>query len=386
MKTCLRLITFKGLAVSPHNSRFHCNGFGDFVSLYSFRSQYLYSTTSTPAPTHFLVKYLVDSLGFSEKEAILASSCKASKNPDLVIDFLIQTGLDKTQMKKMVSTVPKLLFSDVSKTLKPKFQCLMDLGLSGSDLVNVVAKDTKIIESGLDTHMRPTIDLLRRNLGSDENIVKAIKRFPWLLTFGARHIMETNLLLLKNSGVPDVRIKKLVLRNPRCIAKIVPQRFKGLLHRVENEFRVPRDSSSFLYGFQVLTSQKKSMLDRKFGVFKSFGWSDDDILDMFRKLPFCVGLSEVRIQKALNLFMKELGFEPAYLVSHPAILGYSLEKRVVPRMQVLKILDEKKLERRKLALYSVLSIAESKFIECFVLPYKDQIPDLYKPLKKIVAP
>ncbi|XP_060198763.1 uncharacterized protein LOC132627435 [Lycium barbarum] len=313
------------------------------------------------------------------------TSCKTPKNPDSVIDFLKQTGLDKTQMKKMVSAVPKLLFSDVSKTLKPKFQCLMDLGLSGSDLVNVVAKDSQIIERGLDTHIRPTIDLLRRTLGCDENIVKAIKRFPWLLTFGAHHIMETNLLLLKNSGVPDLRIKKLLLRIPRCIAQ-KPQWFKGLLHRVENEFRVPRDSPSFLYGFQVLTSQKKSTLDRKFGIFKSFGWSDDDILEMFRKLPFCVGLSEVRIQKALNLFMNELGFETAYLVSHPAILVFSLEKRVIPRLQVLKILDEKKVERRKLDLYYVLSLTELKFIDYFVMPYKDQIPELYEPLKKTVAP
>ncbi|KAH0683607.1 hypothetical protein KY290_022230 [Solanum tuberosum] len=59
------------------------------------------------------------------------------------------------------------------------------------------------------------------------------------------------------------------------------------------------------------------MLDRKIGIFRSFGWSDDDILPMFRKLPYCLALSEVRIQKALNLFMKELGVKSAYLVSYP---------------------------------------------------------------------
>ncbi|MCD7473080.1 hypothetical protein HAX54_014666 [Datura stramonium] len=171
----------------------------------------------------------------------------------------------------------------------------MDLGLSGSDLVNVIAKDTTVVVRGLVTHLRPTIDLHR--LGSDENVVRALKGFPWMLTFGIHHIMETNLLLFKNHGVPDERI-----------------------------------------------------------IFKSFGWSDDDILEMFRKLPYCVAFSAVRIQKALNLFMKELGLGPAYLVSHP----------------VLKILDEKKLERRKLALYTVVSLTETKFIEYFMLHYKDQ--------------
>uniref|UniRef100_A0A0V0GH03 Putative ovule protein n=1 Tax=Solanum chacoense TaxID=4108 RepID=A0A0V0GH03_SOLCH len=60
------LIRFRG----THTSIFHCNG----VGLCSFRSQFLYSSTSTPAPTHFLVKYLVDSLGFSDEEAASTSS------------------------------------------------------------------------------------------------------------------------------------------------------------------------------------------------------------------------------------------------------------------------------------------------------------------------
>ncbi|XP_060198758.1 transcription termination factor MTERF5, chloroplastic-like [Lycium barbarum] len=379
------LVRFKG--------KFHC--FTDLFSLYNFKSQYLYSTTTTPDPTRtrtrapFMVKYLVDSLGFSKDEALLASSkvtsWKSVKNPDLVLNFLKQTGFDNTQIKKLVSVAPKLLFLDVSKTLKPKFQCLMDLGLSGSDLVNVMVKDATIVERGLVTHLRPTIDCLRRTLGCDENVVKAVKRASWLLSFGARHIMETNLLLLKNSGVPDVRIKKLVLRNPRCITQ-KNDWVKDLLHRVEKDFGIPLDSAMFPYGFHTLASQKKSRCEKKIGVFKSYGWSDDDVLTMFRKLPYCIAFSEVKIKKILNLYMKELGLEPDYLASHPSILIYSLEKRVLPRMQVLKFLDEKKLERRKLALYSVVSLAESKFIEYFVLPYKDQIPDLYEPLKKIVAP
>nr|XP_009782269.1 PREDICTED: uncharacterized protein LOC104231012 [Nicotiana sylvestris]XP_016508649.1 PREDICTED: uncharacterized protein LOC107826212 [Nicotiana tabacum] len=372
----LRLITGKAAQAL---SRIRFNG----------GSQYLYSTTSTRIASNFLVKYLIDSLGFSKKEATFTSSKltsqKTLKNPDLVLNFLKQTGFDKTDIKILVSRAPTLLYRDVSKTLKPKLQCLMDLGLSGSDLVNVIAKDSNIFMRSLDTHLRPTIDCLRRILGSDEDVVKAIKRAPWLLSFGTHHIMETNVLFLRNYGFSSVIIKKFVLRSPACIS-LKPKWFKDLLHIVEKDFRVLPDSPSFLRGFQVLASQNKSLLEKKIGIFKSFGWSDDDILEMFRKLPYCIAKSEVRIQKSLNLYMKELGFEPAYLASHPAILAYSLEKRVAPRMQVLKILDGKKLERRKWTLYRVLMITESKFIEYFVLPYKDQIPYLYESHKKTVSP
>nr|XP_009794322.1 PREDICTED: uncharacterized protein LOC104241104 [Nicotiana sylvestris] len=196
--------------------------------------------------------------------------------------------------------------------------------------------------------------------------------------------METNVLLLRNYGFSDMMIKKIVLRNPNSITQ-KPEWFKDFLHKVEKDFRVTPDSATFLYGFRALACQKQSTLEKNIGIFKSFGWSDDQIVEMFRKLPHCVTFSEVRIEKALNLYMKELSFEPAYLASRPALLACSMENKVVPRMQVLNILDEKKLERRKLALYPVLMLTESKFIDYFVLPYKDQIPDLHESHKKLVT-
>ncbi|XP_070057523.1 uncharacterized protein [Nicotiana tomentosiformis] len=235
----------------------------------------------------------------------------------------------------------------------------------------------------LDTHLRPTIDCLRRILGSNEDVVKAIKRAVWLLSFGAHHIMETNVLLLRNYGFSDLMIKKFVFYYTKFGSqRILPTKSTFCKYAysyvrwttlakilaiitVEKDFRVTPDSATFLYGFRALAGQKK------IGIFKSFGWSDDHILEMFRKLPHCVAFSEVRIQKALNLYMKELSFEPSYLSSRPALLACSMEKKVLPRMQVLKILDEKKLKRRKWSLYPVLMLAESKFIDYFVLPYKD---------------
>ncbi|XP_027772418.1 uncharacterized protein LOC107017007 [Solanum pennellii] len=370
-------------AAAAAAARFH--GFTDFLSLNSIKSQCLYSTSATSA----LVKYLVDSLGFSKQEASSASSKVTSRkhldNPDLVINFLKQTGFRNTQVKKLVFMAPKLLYHDVNKTLKPKFQCLMDLGLSGSDLAKLTTKDTTIVEKGLVTHLRPTIDFLRKILGSDEDVVKAIKKSSWLISFNAHQIMKNNVVLLRNSGVSDVKIRKVVLICPHYLTQ-KPEWVKDLLHRLEKDFRIPLHSPMFPYGFHALAAQKKSKYENKIEIFKSFGWSNDYVLMMFRKLPYCIALSEDKIQKALSFYMNRLGCEPAYLASHPSILVFSLEKRVVPRMQVLKILDEKKIERRKLGFYYALTITETKFMDYFVLPYKDQIPDLYEQLNKIVAP
>uniref|UniRef100_M1CMS5 Uncharacterized protein n=1 Tax=Solanum tuberosum TaxID=4113 RepID=M1CMS5_SOLTU len=89
------LIRFRGKAVvvSTHSSIFHCNGFGDLLSSFNFRSQYLYSSTATPAPTHVLVKYLVDSLGFSNEEAASTSSKAKCKNQSCKLKLI---GFDRS--------------------------------------------------------------------------------------------------------------------------------------------------------------------------------------------------------------------------------------------------------------------------------------------------
>ncbi|KAK4355426.1 hypothetical protein RND71_024397 [Anisodus tanguticus] len=86
-------------------------------------------------------------------------------------------------------------------------------------------------------HLSPLIDSLWETLGRNGNIVKAVRTTPLLLW--------TNILSLKNRGVPDGS---------------GGERFSSSL-----------DSP---------VSQEESSLERKIGIFKCFGWSDDDILDM----------------------------------------------------------------------------------------------------------
>lgn len=84
--------------------------------------------------------------------------------------------------------------------------------------------------------------------------------------------------------------------------------------------------------------------------------------------------------------MEELGYNLDYLATHPVIFGLSFERRLKPRSDVLKILNEKKLNKRKSGLYSVLCLRESEFVNDYILPYKDEIPaDVLDSYLKIVG-
>ncbi|CAI9106522.1 OLC1v1005704C1 [Oldenlandia corymbosa var. corymbosa] len=130
------------------------------------------------------------------------------------------------------------------------------------------------------------------------------------------------------------------------------------------------------YRFQVVCSNAKSNIDEKFRVLRSFGLSDSQIFGMVSTHPYILAKLGPSIWRSVDYLMNELGYNLDFLASHPVFLSLSLEKRVKPRNEVLKILNEKKLNKRKAALYSVLIIPESKFLKNYILPFKDILPDV----------
>ncbi|PHU20257.1 hypothetical protein BC332_11408 [Capsicum chinense] len=346
--------------------KFDCNGF-----LFRY---------STAAPTN-LEEYLINSLGFSKQEAISASAkvtFNSLKNPDLSVNFFKQTGFNDSQIKILVSKHPKVLFFDVEKTLKPKLQCISQLGLSGSDLVKVILRDCKFLDTGLHTRIIPLINLLKSVLGSDENVVKVIKRCAWLISYNNHVTMEANLNLLQSFGCSNDKIKSILITCPKILSNINNKRLEEMLHRVEKEVGVSPDSTVFLHIVCVLSTMRQEKLEKKFGIFKSFGWSDTDILTMLQKHPYCIGLSEARIQTALTFLMKEVQYKSIYIASRPMLLKYSMEKRLIPRYEVWKLVNEKNLIEVGRELYTVMTWSESKFFDMYVQPVKAELPDLYE--------
>ncbi|XP_009631759.1 transcription termination factor MTERF15, mitochondrial-like [Nicotiana tomentosiformis] len=350
--------------------------------MYRFRFQLFYSTAAAAATSrnNLLAEMLVNSLGFSTEKAISTSAkvtfLKPGNNkPQLVINFFQQIGLDKTHIKTLVCATPSLLFSDVDKTLKPKIKVLQELGLSGSDIAKVLSKTGIFLLSSLENTIRRNISYLRQLLGSDDSLAKAIRKDSKILWYNAPKVMSPNVAFLRNLGFSGKDIEKLILRDPRILLLKETKWLENAVHRVERNLHIPRDSNMFIYGFMVTASLGESCLEMKLRTFRRFGWSDLEILTLVQKLPLCLTSSEARLGKGLNFFMKELA---GYLASHPALLTFSLEKRVLPRHEILKLLDQKKLAKSSLNLYTALMVPESKFLNSYVLPYTDETPELYE--------
>ncbi|MCD7463084.1 hypothetical protein HAX54_049908 [Datura stramonium] len=335
---------------------------------------------STTTKNPFLPDYLIKSLGFSRVEANAVASklnsVKAPKNPDLVINFFQEMGLERTEIKKLVSITPRLLFSDVNRTLKPKFQCLREVGVSGSDLVDLFLANGKVLTRVVTSHLRPNLDYLRKLFNSEETLVKIIKRSPDLLAVNGPKKFEPKILLLQKNGFSNAKIEKLLLQRPRILLQ-TSEWLEEILHRAEKDLQISPKSGMFMYGVLAVISLRKSTVEKKVRVFRSYGWCDLDMMTVFRKQPLCLFMSEARIRRGLDFFTRGLGFKTEFLVKNPVLLMLSLDKRVIPRIEVLRVLKEKKLNQ-KVSFTQAMYLSEPRFRLAFVLPYKDEIPNLYE--------
>lgn len=330
-----------------------------------------------PPQNGFLVNYLINSLGLSENEALSATKkvvlYKSSRNdPDLVVNYFKELGLNRNQIIRIASANPRVLTCNVEKTLKPKILCLQELGILGHDLVKVVTGYNFILARGL---LIQPIEYLRNLLGSDEDVAKVIKKCSCVLDGSAARVMDSNVQLLLKHGLSMERVSRFLLLTPRVFI-YKPKRLEGILYMVENEFGISRQCVMFYYGVLAASTISKATIDAKVEVLRSFGYSDSTIYRMIKKFPSIVRSSEDKLRKAWNFFTKEIGCTSDFLGSHPTLFNHSLERRVIPRYEVMKILKEKNLSNRMPGLYRFLSISESKFLDEFILPYKHELPDV----------
>ncbi|THU52146.1 hypothetical protein C4D60_Mb10t00920 [Musa balbisiana] len=97
-----------------------------------------------------------------------------------------------------------------------------------------------------------------------------------------------------------------------------------------------------------------------------------------RKCPSIWSLSKKNICDKMTFLMTEAGCELTYIIGHPVILTFSLEKRLRPRYEVLNFLEQNKVLDNEHNLLSVIVLSEEKFRNKFLfLLSKEKFTSLY---------
>jgi mTERF domain-containing protein len=299
---------------------------------------------------------------------------ESPEKPDSVIKLLKNYGLNETHISQLVKKCPILLIYNADKTLLPKLEFFSSIGLSGTDLARIFRFNANILTLSLDASIRPCYDIMKTLQIPQEKIPYFISNYHLfnakLLTNVAR-----NIPVLKAHDVPQSSFPLWVPLYFTALA-FDSEKVKANVKRVMSMGFLP-SSTTFMRALYVISVTDASKWEQKMEFYNKWGWTEHDVLLAFRKNPLFIAFSEKNVSPKMEFFLNKMGCQPADLAGRPDILTYSLEKRIIPRCSVIRLLQLKGLiVKEDVSINTILQKSEKWFLKRFVIKYQEQVPEL----------
>ncbi|PNX99482.1 hypothetical protein L195_g022748 [Trifolium pratense] len=155
-----------------------------------------------------------------------------------------------------------------------------------------------------------------------------------------------NIEVLKKLGVPQRSISLLVCNFP-YVAFTNQSRFVEAVNFVK-EMGFDPLKSYFVLALRVIVMMDKEAWESKLKIFERWGWSKDICVSAFQKYPLYMTISEKKIMKIMNFLVKDMGLTPEDIARNPNILNRNVEKTLIPRCAVVKVLKSRGLVKSDL--------------------------------------
>jgi mTERF domain-containing protein, mitochondrial len=342
------------------------------------RSSVSTAAQAPPLNPHFAsvaVDYLTRSCGLPSDVAIRVSKkiqhLKSPDNPDAVLRFLRQAGICESTIRAAVSREPRILCSSVEKNLRPDLAKLQEIGLSIKDISGIIAR-TPIVFA---FNIVPKIDFLVGDLGSAELVSTFIKRNPVFLSSNLERVVVPNLSFLRDKF--NLSLNQIVLlmnQAPRLITSN-PDTLKIKVKRAE-DIGAAYGQRTIVYALIIASNLSQHVIDARVNYLTSLRISREDVNYMIAQTPLLLRVPEEQIGRKMQFLINEVGCDNSYILRNPSLLMYSLEKRLIPRNLIRKILKSKEHPAADNKFASFVLPSEKDFVKKFVLPYEHAIPGL----------
>ncbi|GAV81478.1 mTERF domain-containing protein [Cephalotus follicularis] len=324
----------------------------------------------------FTVSYLQNSCGFSLEAAKSLSNSvqfETPDNPDSVLNFLKHHGFTDTHIPRMVRKHPRLLLANAQKTILPKIEFFHSLGVSSTDIVRIFSTNPALLRRSLKRRIIPCYHYLNSILLVKEKVIKTFKRSQWNISDPLMDVAP-NIALLKECGVPQSSISLMVSNFPRVVF-CKPTVFTEFVREVKQMGFDPL-KSKFVLAIIVLSSLSKLTIESRFEIYERWGWSRNDSLSAFKKVPFYMLVSNDKAMKAMDFFVKKMGWPSQTIAKNPNVLFLSIEKTIIPRCTVAHVLLLKGLIEKDYSIVTLLKSNEKYFLKKFVTKYQESVPQL----------
>ncbi|KAL5561534.1 hypothetical protein UlMin_031281 [Ulmus minor] len=352
----------------------------DSLLIQPFSSKRALSDEEKKQERSFTISYLSNFCGLSPEIAISVSKklhLDSPEKPDSVLRLLKDNGFSDAHISKLIKFNPHFLLANPESTLLPKLEFFQSIGLSGADLVATVSRNPAFLTRSLEKSIIPLYNILKKEVFLDKKVAALFERLSvsrqCLNKSGQSNIVR-NIAILRSIGMPQSLI--LNLMSSYCFTlHQKTEKFRESVEKVSGMGFNPLQCT-FIQAFAVISFIRKSTWDEKMELYKKCGWSEDEILSAFRKSPLIMKLSAKNITSKMDVLVNKMQWQSSDVARVPSVLYFSLEKRIIPRCLVIRVLLSKGLIKEELPLSTTFVAANKYFLAKFVVKYQENVPEL----------
>uniref|UniRef100_A0A1J3GI16 Transcription termination factor 3, mitochondrial n=2 Tax=Noccaea caerulescens TaxID=107243 RepID=A0A1J3GI16_NOCCA len=365
------------------------------------------------------------------------TSFDGKRNPDSVLNLLRNHSFTDSQISTIITTYPGLLLLDAEKSLGPKLQFLQSRGggdstSSSDEFTEIVSKVPRILEKKGNKTISLYYDFVKciieekvwpeevnkpsnklrnvlvlRGLGMPQKLLFTLLISNYQPIYG-KEKFEASLKKVIDNGF-DPRTSKFVQALHvvyQMSEKTIEEKidvYKRLGFEVDDVWEIFKKWPFSLKFSEKKINQTFEILEKKCGLLKNevltvvkkhpqliriseknvvnsvetfvgLGFSRDEVKRMIKRFPQCLHLSVETVKKKTEFLVKKMDMPLKAVVSSPQLLGYNLEKRTVPRCNVIKALMAKGLVGSELSLStsSVMAVTDEAFLNKYVRKQEDK--------------
>ena len=220
--------------------------------------------------------------------------------------FLVrEIGFKMKDLRKLVMKNPGLLLKSVESNLQPKliFYLIMTLHMDTADVRKVLTRLPHFVEYNLDNHILPISQFLTTEVEyTNIELRSIILKFPGLFTHSLQKVKTVVGYFRFELGMNPDRVRRILYQAPQLVSLSLDNNVKVKVERLR----------------------------------ETFGYDESEMRKLISGMPTLLLCSwDNNLSPKIDYLANIMGTDQLAkaLLAHPSILGYSLTKRIIPRME-----------------------------------------------------
>ncbi|CAM9189283.1 unnamed protein product [Laminaria digitata] len=256
-----------------------------------------------------------------------------------------ELGIPRNRLKRVIMALPSLLSYSVDDVLRPKVKWLAEnLLLEEHQLRKMLTRHPQILSLSVNNNLVPKVSWLQKTfVVSDVALRGMITKNPSILLYNTENSIKPKVrFLTEEVGVADAQVLKIVIRSPILLSYSI-ESMRGKASFLKEGLQLNDADVSSLIGRspQIMGYGTAAMESKVVFLMQALRASRAEACGLIFKYPQVLNLSvDNNLKKKMDYYRGELNGSPedirGAVLSSPTLLGYSLSKRLKPRVKVIR--------------------------------------------------